>query len=188
MDKINKGQKPTKADKEQYRHDDIKDTLVAETSGKCAYCESVIEHVSHAHIEHMSPKSRFPRTTYKWDNMTLACPVCNVKKGDKVGMFNPYQDDPDQHFHFLGPLFLAKAGHSTARTTEASLELNRSALMEKRKEKVLAMRNLVELIRDAPDQPLQKALEQELKQFAQDSAEYAALARSFLRVAIPGLL
>jgi hypothetical protein len=54
----------------RYRHDDIKNALVAAFHGKCAYCESYIRHVDHGHIEHFRPKSKYPAKAFDWSNST----------------------------------------------------------------------------------------------------------------------
>ena len=40
MNKLNAGETPTKTEKGRYNHVDVKQALIAETHGKCAYCES----------------------------------------------------------------------------------------------------------------------------------------------------
>ncbi|MFC3243972.1 HNH endonuclease [Gordonia humi] len=73
---------------------------------KCAYCESVIEDVAPAHVEHILPKSIFPKLVLEWSNLTLCCPTCNANKKDyystEVSLLNPYVDDPSNHLMFLG--------------------------------------------------------------------------------------
>jgi uncharacterized protein (TIGR02646 family) len=58
--------------------------------GKCAYCESHVEHVSHAHVEHYRPKGGVSEDQthpgyywlgYTWTNLLLACPRCNGRAG-----------------------------------------------------------------------------------------------------------
>ncbi len=94
---------------ERYRHKTIQLALSAMFSGKCAYCESKIELVSDAHIEHYRPKSRFPELTFDWKNLLWACGKCNSTKhkGDKFPdetddgpILNPCEDDPDEHLTF----------------------------------------------------------------------------------------
>ena len=57
VDKIAVGETPTDTEKTRYRHPDIKAALVAETNGKCAYCESKVLHIHHGDVEHIYPKS-----------------------------------------------------------------------------------------------------------------------------------
>jgi len=50
---------------------------------KCAYCESNICAVSYSHIEHYRPKNEYYWLVYSWDNLLLACQICNTNKGEK---------------------------------------------------------------------------------------------------------
>src|SRR5208283_227039 len=69
----------------KYHHSEIKDALIALFHGKCAYCESFIRNVDYGHIEHFRPKSIYPKLTFEWTNLLLACGICNgaEHKGDK---------------------------------------------------------------------------------------------------------
>ena len=76
---LNRAVSPTAREKitNKYRHPEIKTALDTMFHGKCAYCESKIRHVSDPHIEHYRPKRTFPRLTFAWDNLLLACGICN---------------------------------------------------------------------------------------------------------------
>ena len=107
---------PTKATKSEmekaankYRHPEVKKEIKKMFSEKCAYCESHISHVDYGDIEHFRPKSRFPDYCFEWNNLLLACGICNdVKyKGVKFpeanedGPFvNPVDEDPNDFFRF----------------------------------------------------------------------------------------
>ena len=69
----------------RYRHNQIQSALRKMFRGKCAYCESKIAHLSDPHIDHYRPKSSFPKLTFDWNNLILACGICNSAryKGDK---------------------------------------------------------------------------------------------------------
>ena len=83
LDKLAAGEKLTSTDDARYRHAEVKAALVAETHGKCAYCESKLKHIHHGDVEHMSPKSLEPVTRYEWRNLTLACEICNQNKSKR---------------------------------------------------------------------------------------------------------
>jgi uncharacterized protein (TIGR02646 family) len=140
----------TDTQKSRYRDPAIKKALIDETSGKCAYCEAKILHVTFGDIEHIRPKSISPELTFQWNNLTLACDVCNTNKSNKfpngVGLINPYECDPSEHFHFLGPLLIAKAGDQDAQLTERILKLNRAELVIERTRKINSIRELLEII------------------------------------------
>ncbi|MEG1739991.1 MAG: HNH endonuclease [Akkermansia sp.] len=62
-----------------YKSHDIKEKLKKIHNGKCVYCEQIIEQF---HIEHYRPKSIYYWLAFSWDNLLLACPVCNQEKLD----------------------------------------------------------------------------------------------------------
>src|SRR5947209_8328121 len=98
----------TPAEKARYRHPEIKEALVSETHGKCAYCESKLQHIHHGDIEHIYPKSLALEKTFEWENLTLACEICNQNKSNKdpflEQILDPYSVEPSEHLFFAGPL------------------------------------------------------------------------------------
>lgn len=134
----------------KYNNDEVKDALRNEGFSKCMYCESKVEHISDLHIEHIKPKAKdkFPDLTYEYDNLGLACPVCNRNKSDTydpaVPFINPYIDNPTNHFTSVGFAIWAKAGDNRAKLTENEIELNRPELLEARGERMKVIRGLIE--------------------------------------------
>lgn len=63
---------------DRYKQDDTKASLRNIYHGKCAYCEQRIEQ---SHVEHYRPKKKYYWLAFSWDNLILACPVCNQFKG-----------------------------------------------------------------------------------------------------------
>lgn len=66
----------------------VKSTLKLLFQKKCAYCESIISHVSYPHVEHWRPKGGvtgqpnhkgYYWLASEWNNLLLACSVCNGK-------------------------------------------------------------------------------------------------------------
>lgn len=148
LQKANQAVPPALATK--YNQDEVKDMLRIECLSKCMYCESKVEHISDLHIEHIKPKARdkFPELTFEYNNLGLACPVCNRNKSTTydvtVEFINPYIDDPTNHFVSFGFSIWAKAGDNRAKLTENELELNRPDLMEARGERLKTIRGLIE--------------------------------------------
>lgn len=177
------GESPTTTEKSRYRHPEIKTALIQETSGKCAYCESKLEHITYGDVEHISPKSTELEAIFQWDNLTLACDVCNTNKGDKFpnkeGLVDPYNHDPALRFRMFGPLIFAVPGDNDARYTEITLDLNRAALLERRKEKIKYLREMVEAVAAASDRLRPRLLEVLELETAPDQ-EFSALAKSYL--------
>ncbi|HAN46134.1 MAG TPA: HNH endonuclease [Cyanobacteria bacterium UBA8156] len=94
---------------QRYRHKQVKAALVKAFHGRCAYCESQITAVTYGAIEHFFPKSRYPDRTFAWENLLLACDVCNSRKGDTFPLdaadgtpllVNPCAEDPAVHLQF----------------------------------------------------------------------------------------
>lgn len=177
------GETPTITDKSRYRHPQIKSTLTQETYGKCAYCESKFEHVTYGDIEHISPKSTELEAIFQWENLTLACDVCNTNKSDKFprkeGLADPYDHDPEQRFHIHGPFIFAAPGDHDARYTEVILELNRTPLLERRKEKIKYLRHMLENVIVAPEK-YRPALIEVLRLEISPDQEFSAVAKKYL--------
>lgn len=184
--KIAAAEQPTKYLQSCYRDKEIKAALIKETHGKCAYCESKVLHIAYGDVEHVIPKSVRRELTFEWTNLTLACDVCNTNKGDFVGdhdrLIDPYQTEPLDHFNIFGPIILAKTGHGDGRITELELDLNRVALLERRTERLKALRELVDAMYTSQDNDVKESLRRDFEnnELASDK-EYAAFAREFYR-------
>jgi uncharacterized protein (TIGR02646 family) len=178
---IQRGQGTDELRKTKYNHPDIKDALKLETRSKCAYCESNPFHVSFGHIEHVVPKSAVPERAYDWSNLTLACDICNVKKGVKEGLIDPYAVDPNQHFRFRGPMITAVPGNAAAKLTCIALDLNRIALLEKRAEKLDELgRRLGEILETKDPNARQILLASLIEHSSDSSREYTGCMVKFI--------
>jgi len=133
----------------RYRHKDVKDALVALFHGKCAYCESFIRHVDYGHIEHYRPKAKYPKQTFSWSNLVLACGLCNGSeykgghfplKAEGGPLINPCTEDPAQHLSFeydpVAKLASVRGKTLRGRTTRKLLGLNRHELRNHRSKHV----------------------------------------------------
>jgi uncharacterized protein (TIGR02646 family) len=169
---------------EKYRHQEVKKALVTMFHGKCAYCESKILHVDYGHIEHYRPKSRFPKWTFAWSNLLLACGMCNgpEHKGDRFPEaaedgppIDPSEEDPGGHFnfHFDPATRLASVYGKTPRgmTMELLVGLNR---LELRAFRSTVVRKLIVLARHAKTDPEAEHL---LNESIRNDAQFAAFAR-----------
>ncbi len=134
----------------KYNNDEVKDALRSEGMSKCMYCESKVEHITDLHIEHIKPKAKdkFPDLTFEYNNLGLACPVCNRNKSDifdaETPFINPYIDEPDDHFICGGFAIWARPGDKRAKLTENEIELNRPNLLEARGERIKVIRGLLD--------------------------------------------
>ncbi|GAB4441049.1 MAG: hypothetical protein Kow0031_23030 [Anaerolineae bacterium] len=98
---------------QKYNHKEIKLALIEMFHGKCAYCESLITVVTYGNIEHYYPKSKYIDKTFEWENMLLACDICNNPrhKGSKFPidpdgkplLLDPTSEvtDPNTHLRFI---------------------------------------------------------------------------------------
>lgn len=81
-----------KFDRTIYAAEDVKLALSRTQHGKCAFCESPIEHISYGDVEHFRPKAGWKQAdgdaltkpgywwlAYEWDNLVLACQLCNQR-------------------------------------------------------------------------------------------------------------
>ncbi|MGX5699599.1 HNH endonuclease [Acinetobacter kookii] len=138
LENIANGIESTSYLKSRYNHSQIKDQIVQETSEKCAYCESKLRHIHHGDIEHIFPKSLDESKRFEWNNLTLACEICNQNKSNLDPMMNsildPYIDDPESSLFFCGPLAVGQ--DTKGMSTETIIGLNRTELMEQRKERL----------------------------------------------------
>ncbi len=169
-------------DRRRYAHEDIRNALRVETKRKCAYCESRMEHVAPGHVEHIIPKSVKPELVCQWTNLTLACPTCNTNKGNyyntTCALVNPYEDDPDAHLRWIGPMVEAVT-HDRGRTTITRLKLNRAELLYKRMSEMERALSILNQMTESPG-PISEALEEDLRAMVLDDAEYSAAVRSLV--------
>ena len=186
LTKLSAGQSVTSWEMTRYRHPDIKQALLLETNGKCAYCESKLRHIHHGDVEHIHPKSKNPQLTYMWTNLTLACEICNQSKRDRdpnaEHIIDPYTTDPEDHIIFAGPLVFS-CGTNEGRSTITLLQLDRAELVEMRKDRLSALLQIYERILDGTLPLLTRgALYSDLAQYeTAPSAPYAAMARCLIR-------
>jgi uncharacterized protein (TIGR02646 family) len=186
-----RGDKPTDTLRGRYRNPEVKQALIAETHGKCAYCESKIRHIAHGDIEHVRPKSKAPELAYEWDNLTLACDVCNENKGDYVSsndaenddtLIDPYADNPADHFLFLREVVFPRPDSPRARLTDQRIKLSRLELVERRRERMDFIDGLVAAISLAKDEFRDILVEDLVTRHLGDDKEYAAVATAYVEL------
>lgn len=167
-----------------YRHPVVKACIVTETSGKCAYCESKMTHVSWGDVEHLLCKAKYPDRVFEYENLTLACSICNVNKGDyddpDHALLNPYCDEPERCLVALGQLIWARPGNQRAETTILVLRLNRPDLVERRLRRLKDIALLADKYATSPSGPLKEALGAQLQEEMQPSSEFSFVIRGYL--------
>lgn len=185
LDALERGERPTETQRRRYNCPDIKEAIVSETHGKCAYCESKIRHIAPGDIEHIVPKSARPELWFEWENLTLACPRCNTLKSDHGGgddrLIDPYAEDPRAHLRFLGDLILPDPRSASGILTEAILKLNRVDLIERRRDRLFSVQKQLRLILEEQDADIREVLRADLINIetAADQ-EYSAAVRALV--------
>jgi uncharacterized protein (TIGR02646 family) len=152
----------------KYNQNEVKDALRKECNSKCMYCESSVEHISYLHIEHIRPKARdkYPELTFEYNNLGLACAICNGNKSDTYDeantFINPYVDEPQTHFHACGAFIFANAGDDRAKLTELEIDLNRGDLLEQRGERLKTIRGLLDDFEQQNNPTLKTAIRKQI--------------------------
>jgi 5-methylcytosine-specific restriction endonuclease McrA len=178
------GTDPPQALLDSYRDPDLKRHLVTETYGKCIYCESKITHVYFGDIEHIKPKSKFRAESLDPENLALVCALCNNAKSDfwddSTPLLNPFSDDPEIEVVAFGYWIARRPGRNRARLTIERIDLNRQALLERRKERIELLQPLADQYVLEPPGPVRDLIKKELCRQAGAGSEYAMLVRAYL--------
>ncbi len=192
------GEKPSDSLWNKYNKAYVRNTLKEMFHDKCAYCESKITHVTYPHIEHYRPKKKYPQYTFEWQNLLLACSICNgsAHKGDKFPLkdgnvdkpllLNPCDDDPGQHLEFeqARVVFLSERGQKTRNL----LGLNRDELFDRRRELLHYLdyiRRTVEDYERNGNQAMAQQGQALLNMATSVEAEYTAMVRQFMATPLP---
>ncbi len=99
------GERSFTFDKTLYGAESVKKALRKAQRGKCAFCESRVDHISYGDVEHLRPKAGFVQRdgaplqqpgyywlAYAWSNLFLACQLCNQRfKRNLYPLRNPGQ-------------------------------------------------------------------------------------------------
>jgi uncharacterized protein (TIGR02646 family) len=181
----------------------VREALVANFHGKCAYCESVANVTGVGEVELYRPRNAYgEEATLDWSNLLYACPVCNRNKAaafplagepsprqadyawrienESALLLHPCIDFPEDHLRFGtdGMIFgLTERG----RVTIEVLDLNRPQLVNARKSEglyLLAVPDIETARALSPERPYLGFKRQLLQQLANDSfAEQSEQAR-----------
>jgi len=174
----------------KYNQPEIKKSLREECHKKCIYCESKVDHISYEHIEHLKPKAedKFPELTFEYENLGLACPICNNNKGkkynEKTPFINPYEDNPEDHFFAYGAMIWAKNGDERAKLTRIEIALNRPELLETRRDRLKRIKGLIEEYYKAGSDGLREALLKEINKETAKDKPYSFCTSTFVELQI----
>lgn len=131
---------------------DIREALVKEQGGLCAYCMKRIKaHETDkkgkylTHIEHYQSQENYPELSLKYANMLAVCngnegqpktkQHCDKSKGSKNLIINPLDKSCEQLVKFLGngKILVDDNNSKIKRDIEEALNLNESGLVNSRK-------------------------------------------------------
>lgn len=173
-----------KASLTRYRHPRIKEQIVLDCKGKCAYCESQIDHAQPGDIEHIKPKAKFPEKIVEWENLTLVCKKCNSEKGDffdaNETLIDPTIEDPNLYIQFYGPMIMHTPGQNRGLVTISQLKLERPELFERRKESLKNLQPLIDLWAKETSGSTKSILELQIREHCSEAKEYSFMNKCFV--------
>jgi uncharacterized protein (TIGR02646 family) len=157
----------------RYRAPDIKKAVKKDTNDRCAYCESHVDHVYAGDVEHIIPKSIYPRLTFIWSNLTYVCSTCNNTKRDYLAkdcmLLNPYKDTIRLHLRAFGPLIMHVNSSKRGEITHKKLGLNRAKLRDRRLEKIEELQLMIDKYNNESTQSLKDLIKNEIINFIETS-------------------
>ncbi len=167
-----------------YRHADIKTEVKIETEEKCIYCECFITHQYPGDVEHIIPKSVYPRLTFSWNNLSFVCYWCNNNKRTTLDknckLLNPYKDDVDLHLQAFGPMLFHINDSKRGELTWKEIKLNRKELIERRSDALKELQNLIDKYTRELTVGLQAILLDEIIDNAKSDKEFSMFKTQFL--------
>ncbi|MCY3819241.1 MAG: TIGR02646 family protein [Gammaproteobacteria bacterium] len=166
----------------RYKRDDIRSSLEQMYGGLCCYCEGTIGTVSFGHIEHRRPKDSQPQHAFDWNNMHLACTLCNHAKANKWNADAEILDSvhdriPDHLSYRLEGARRWPETHRGATTIEHA-DLNRQRLLDARALIATRVLDTIGGLNHNPDSPDAGLVRQELR--AKTSGEFGSLVQWLL--------
>lgn len=171
--------------KYRYRHRDIKNALLNETSHKCIYCESKLGHNTPGDVEHKTPSSVVPESHFAWDNLTISCTECNRRKSnyfsEEEPFLDPYSMDVEAELIHYGPVVGWRPGHREAEISIKLLELHNHArreLISRKIEKIEEVNLILSRIAECGSDVLRQVLIRQLDEMKLPSAEYSGMVGS----------
>ena len=168
-----------------WRNPEIVAALEDECAKKCMYCESVIDVVAYAAVEHIRPKSRFEDLVLAWSNLGLVCPKCNTNKGDywsderSIQLLNPYEDLLEEHLRFQGPMVTAKVGSSRGEVTVNKIQLSREGLVWARAKRIQEVHRILVLWESAQNADLKSLFAEEVERAIGNDQEFAGTLQAY---------
>lgn len=185
LDHLARDEKPPQSVLDFYKTPKLKAHVTSECNEKCMYCESKVTHVYYGDVEHIRPKALFPTERLDPPNLGYVCAICNGAKSDfwndEVPLLNPFDDDPADHLLVWGNHVARRPGSARGQLTAAKLELNRPALLERRKERIGHLEDLAHVYAMTAEGPVKDLIRAELRRHAKEDSEYSFFVREYLK-------
>ena len=173
--------------KYRYRKRPIKTQAKAETSSKCAYCESKIGHNTPGDIEHKVPTSVDITRHFDWTNLTIACTECNRRKNDYFStvkpFLDPYNEDVESQIVHHGPIVSWAPNTPHAEISIKTLELHnrkRVDLILRKIEKIGELDERLERHAKETDLILKEIVWKEIEEMGNAENEYSGMINQVL--------
>ncbi len=199
-----------------YGSKSVKNALIKAQHGKCFLCESKITHISYGDVEHFRPKGGSRQSNeetmkvpgyywlaYVWENLFLACQICNqrFKKNlfplenpkdraishesdlnkEKTLFINPETENPENFISFRGEIPFAIDGNMRGKITIEAAGINRDELNEMRLATLKKLKMIYDLAILNPQIPESVEAINYLQQCQGNFHEYASAIRANMK-------
>lgn len=194
---------------DDYKRDEVKESLLLMQYGKCCYCERDLYNLSptEREVEHYLPTSLLKdengvvqwNLANAWENLLYACRTCNNRKSNK----NPFNEessereiidptdgniDPEEHIDFVNddilPVYKEKNGSALGRTTidKLRLEERRDLYRAFRKRRLELKDYFIDLVNaiEVNDNPRIESKKSELERAMSAHLPFTCFTRSFI--------
>ena len=172
----------TRALRTNYKHPENKDALRKACSDKCMYCESRITATYFGDVEHIRPKDRFAHLEFVWENLGFVCAKCNNAKSNKwddsTPFLNPFEEAPEEHLAACGPFIYHFDGSERGEYTWREIDLNRPELVSERKERIDALRILIDKLKRTKNAAIRVAIQEELARELSNASVYSLVVKA----------
>ena len=168
----------------RYNKADVRRALENMYAQLCCYCESRVGIAGYPSIEHRQPKKCYPEVTFDWNNLHLACQVCNSSKGAKWDVCYPILDSAQdtilQHLGYRigsgGPKRWPKSRRGE--TTIDHAKLNRQKLLDVRTEIAHSALRVIAVLKNDSNSPAAEWIREQLQE--QTAGQYGSLVSCLL--------
>ena len=63
---------------------DLRVRVIANSDGRCVLCGASREHGAELHVDHIKPRSRYPKQALDISNLQVLCAECNIGKAATI--------------------------------------------------------------------------------------------------------